>query len=75
MKRRKAMVSMVRAAGVFVFFAGLPFARGVSMGEGLKVTPGQFDFGTVDEGNAAVVAATIENTGSTRVEITNVRTS
>jgi hypothetical protein len=68
------MVSMMHAAAIFILM-GMPFAHGFAAGEGLKVTPGQFDFGTVDEGKAAVVTVTVENAGSTRIEITNVRTS
>lgn len=50
-------------------------AQGTSMGAGLQATPDHEDFGTVDEGDPVVAVSEIVNTGSTPVEITNVRTS
>jgi membrane protein YqaA with SNARE-associated domain len=70
MRYSKAMTLLIRAAAIFLLFA-----NGFSTGEVLKVAPDKFDFGAIEEGKAAVVTATIENTGSVRVEITNVRTS
>jgi len=51
------------------------FVYGIAAGEGLKATPEHFEFGTVDEGTPAVATTTIHNTGTTTVEITNVRTN
>jgi hypothetical protein len=41
----------------------------------LKITPEQFDFGTVDEGKTATTTAVVQNTGGAAIEIVNVRTS
>jgi hypothetical protein len=75
MNRRTAIISAICATGMITFLAGFIMAYGGDTGEVLKITPAQFDFGTVDEGNAATATATVENIGGTRVEITNVRTS
>lgn len=75
MKSIKKMISVVSFACVFMFIAGLSFVHGISQIEALKVTPDQFDFGTIEEGPAAVVTAIIENVGNIPVEITNVRTN
>lgn len=53
----------------------LSLVPGISMGQILKATPDHFDFGTLNEGAPAAITVEIENTGSTPVEITNVRTS
>ncbi len=75
MHRRIAMMSVIGAACIIVFFAGLLGAYAGETGEVLKITPDQFDFGTIDEGKAAMVTATVQNIGNTSIEITNVRTS
>jgi hypothetical protein len=54
---------------------GLSFAYGNASGAVLTATPDHYEFGTVAEGENAVVTAVIQNTGTTQVEITNVRTS
>ena len=54
---------------------GISLAHADSTGEILKATPDQVDLGKVPEGEKVVVTATLKNTGSTPVEITNVRTS
>jgi len=48
---------------------------GFSKSEFLKAVPDLVDFGVVEEGEPAAAAVTIQNTGTTTVEITNVRTS
>jgi hypothetical protein len=58
-----------------LFMIGLSLAYGDEGGELLKATPDHYEFGTIDEGQAAVVTAVIQNIGSAPVEITNVRTS
>lgn len=65
----------IRAFWICVVVATLFLAQGVSMGEVLKATPDQFDFGTLKEGATAVVTVEVENIGDAPVEITNVRTS
>jgi len=54
---------------------GLSFVQGAPPEEVLKATPGQVDFGTIDEGQPAIATVKIENVGSAPVEITGVRTS
>ena len=61
--------------GTCAALMGLSFAQGAQTGETLKATPTLVDFGTIDEGQAAVATAKIENVGSAPVEITGVRTS
>ncbi len=39
------------------------------------VTPEEFDFGTIEEGKAATVTATVENVADMTVDIKNVRTN
>jgi hypothetical protein len=62
-------------SSIIVLFAALSGVHGEETGKILKITPEQFDFGTVDEGKAAVATATVENIGGTKIEITNVRTN
>jgi hypothetical protein len=75
MKRGRAAVAAGCIAGAWMLIVGLTLAYGNPAGEILKATPEQFDFGTVAEGKPAVVTTSVQNIGSTPVEITNVRTS
>jgi hypothetical protein len=74
-KRIKTLVLVIHGLTLFVFLAGIPVAHGVPREEGLKITPGQFESGVVEEGRVITVTATIENRGDRPVEITNVRTN
>ena len=70
----------MKTAGRQVVWIGAVFTvlfllQGISMGAVLQATPEQVDFGTVGEGDPVVAVSEIVNTGSTPVEITNVRTS
>jgi len=58
-------------------FAVLLFAplNGFSEIEFLKAVPDMIDFGTVEEGRPAAATVAVRNTGTTPVEITNVRTN
>ena len=69
------VVSVICRLTLLIFLAGIPVAHGVPREEGLKITPGQFESGVVDEGQVITVTATIENRGNSAVEITNVRTN
>ena len=60
---------------VCVLIAVLSLTLGISMGEVLNATPGEFDFGAIAEGEPAVAVTSVENIGNTPVEITNVRTN
>jgi hypothetical protein len=60
---------------LIMLVGGIPLACGQDAGRILKISPEQFDFGTVDEGIAATVNTVVHNTGSTKMEITNVRTN
>jgi hypothetical protein len=75
MKCEKTTMAARSAVWVCALIVGLSFAYSNANAESLKATPEQFDFGTVAEGEAAVVTTIIQNVGSTPVEITNVRTS
>lgn len=69
------MFTRVCVSVLLMLAAGSFLAYGQEGGTVLKVTPEQFDFGTVDEGIAATATATVHNTGRARIEIKNVRTS
>jgi hypothetical protein len=69
---KEGMRSLLWAGSVI---AVLILIQGTSMGATLQATPEHVDFGTVDEGDPVVAVSEIVNTGSTPVEITNVRTS
>ena len=71
--KMKAATEGVLTVGMFLFVFLL--AQGMSMGEVLKATPDQFNFGSVKEGDPVEIVVEIENTGSAPVEITNVQTS
>jgi hypothetical protein len=60
---------------ISAFLVGLTFAYSTASGESLKATPDHFEFGTMAEGENAVVTTIIQNIGNAPVEITNVRTS
>jgi hypothetical protein len=69
------MNSRICFVGLLMLAGGLSLAYGQEAGKILRITPEQFDFGTVEEGGAATVTAVVHNTGGTRIEITNVRTN
>ena len=69
MKHGKITAKAALWAGTLLFGASLAF------GATLTATPDHNDFGTIDEGINAVITIVVENTGSSRVEITNVQTS
>jgi hypothetical protein len=75
MKSRKAVVATSSILWIATLMIGLSLASDDSHGEILIATPGQFEAGTVTEGKKVEVTTTIQNTGNTQVEITNVRTS
>ena len=75
MKCRKAMLAAGSILWIATVMIGLSLASDDSAGEVLKATPDQFDAGTVPEGKKVEVAATIQNLGSTQVQITSVKTS
>jgi hypothetical protein len=75
MKSGKTTVAAISLLGVAVLLVGLFLAHGSESGELLKATPDRFDAGTVAEGKAVEVTASVQNVGSVPVEITNVRTS
>lgn len=74
MNCRKAAVPVIAAAGVIVIFACFLVYAGETQ-QVLRITPEEYDFGTINEGDPAIVTATVQNVGSASVEITNVRTS
>ena len=55
--------------------AVLFLVQGISFAAVLEATPDHADFGTVAEGDPVEAVSEIVNTGSTTVEITNVRTT
>jgi len=75
MKCGKAIVAAGNVVWIGTLIIGLFLAYGNAAGEILKATPEQFDAGTVKEGETIVATASIQNMGSTPVEITNVKTS
>ena len=75
MKCKKAMWTAGDILWIATMMIGLALASDDSTGEFLKATPDQFDAGTVAEGKKVEVTATVQNVGTTPVEITNVRTS
>jgi hypothetical protein len=75
MKCGKATVAAGSVVWIGTLIIGLSLACGNSTAEILKATPEQFDAGTVAEGKTIEVTTSIQNIGSTPVEITNVRTS
>ncbi|MBN2241388.1 MAG: hypothetical protein JW793_01765 [Acidobacteria bacterium] len=70
---KKAKARIVVPAGMAA--ALLFLVQGISMGQPLRATPDQVEFGTVAEGDPVVAVSEIANTGGTPVEITNVRTT
>jgi hypothetical protein len=75
MKGAKAAMAAGSILWIATLMLGLSVASDGPSGVGLKATPDHFEAGTVPEGKKVEVTATIQNTGSTPVEITNVRTS
>jgi hypothetical protein len=75
MMNEKKILLLVRGLTLLIFFIGIPIARGVPGEEVLRVTPGQFESGVVEEGQVITATATIENRRNSAVEITNVRTN
>ena len=75
MRYGKIAGAAIKAALLGAFIAELSFVCAMPPGEVLKATPGEFEFGTIEEGKAAVAATSIENTGTVPVEITNVSTN
>ena len=69
MQFRKAVVIMMFAVLLSVAL------NGFSENEFLKAVPDVFDFGTVEEGGPASIVVMVQNTGTSPVEITNVRTN
>jgi hypothetical protein len=49
--------------------------NGFAGNEFLKAVPDVVDFGAIEEGSAAAVTVKVQNTGTSPVEITNVRTN
>ena len=72
MQLRKSAV--VIAIMMFTVFLGVSL-NGFAESIFLQAVPDEVDFGTVEEGNPVAVTATVKNTGTTPVEITNVRTN
>lgn len=75
MKCGKAAVAAVGILWMGSLIVGLSLAFDSPAGEILKATPEQFDAGTVAEGKTVEVTTSVQNVGTTPVEITNVRTS
>ncbi len=75
MNGKKAVAASCSFLWMAALMIGISVASEDSAGEFLKATPGQFDAGTVPEGKKVEVTTTIQNVGTTKVEITNVRTS
>ncbi len=75
MKCKKVMASAIVVFWLGALMIGPSFAFEDSAGVPLKATPERFDAGKVAEGKTVEATASIQNTGSAPVEITNVRTS
>ena len=75
MRHGKKKMAESKLAGMWMVLAVLFMVPAISMGAVLEATPDHIEFGTVDEGDPVVAVSEIVNTGSTPVEITNVRTS
>ncbi len=75
MKGWKAALVNGSALWTGMLLIGLTFAYGNPADVILKATPEHFDAGTVPEGNTVEVTSSIQNIGSTPVEITSVKTS
>jgi len=69
-----SMQSLKVVVTAFVFFICVSL-NGFSENEFLKAVPDVYDFGTIEEGSPAAFTATVQNTGTSTVEITNVRTN
>ncbi len=75
MRRGKATVAAIGALCIGDIMIGLAISSHYSAGAILKATPAQFDAGMVAEGKTVEITTSVQNVGSTPVEITNVRTS
>jgi hypothetical protein len=75
MRYGKIAGAAIKAALICAFIAEFSYVCAISPGEVLKATPGELDLGTIEEGKPAVATASIENTGTVPVEITNVSTN
>ena len=75
MNFRNTSRTVIHLAWTCLFIFGLPLVYGNEGEAILKATPDHYDFGTIDEGQPAIVTAVIQNVGSVPVEITNVKTS
>jgi hypothetical protein len=75
MKFGKVMAAVGSILCIGMLLVGLSLANDDSTGEILISTPEQFDAGTVAEGKTIEVTTSIQNVGTSPVEITNVRTS
>jgi hypothetical protein len=69
------MIARICLFSLLMLAGGVSFACGQEAGATLRITPEQFDFGIVEEGEAATITATVHNTGRASIEITNVRTN
>jgi hypothetical protein len=75
MKHRRRSISAICTLNAIILFGGLCFVYAEEALKTLRITPEQFDFGTIEEGKAAIATAVVHNIGTTRIEITNVRTN
>jgi hypothetical protein len=75
MKHQKTSMTVLGFLLLCVLIGGISVVYGSENGSALKASPDQYDFGTIAEGENAVITAVIQNTGNTPIEITNVRTS
>lgn len=69
------MKRMVVTGIMAVLLCGALPVHAAEQKNSLKITPEQFDFGTVDEGAPAIATAVVENRSGVDIEITNVRTN
>jgi hypothetical protein len=75
MKAGKAALARGSVLLAGMFLMGLSFVCGSSAEELLKATPDQLNVGNVPEGKTVEVTSSIQNMGSTPIEITGVKTS
>ena len=69
--RKNVVIIMIMVVTVFLAVS----INGFSENKFLQTVPDEVDFGTVEEGSPVAFTATVKNTGTTPVEITNVRTN
>ena len=75
MKCRNTSRTAIPLIAICLLIVGLSVAFGGESAAILKATPDFHDFGTIEEGQPAAITVTVQNIGSTPVEITNVKTS